>query len=281
MNVFLTGGTGFVGSYVLREMLEAGYAVTAIKYPGTEPVITLPEQPLWVRGTLEDDYQQHLTQCDTFVHLAAVGVNPSKATWEDCFKWNVIASLNLWIQASLAGISRFIICGSCFEYGLSGEQYEFIPVDAPLQPTGAYHSSKAAASMAALGFARDYKVEMLILRPFHIFGEGEADYRFWPSLKKAALNGEDFKMTEGMQVRDFTPVEMVAQSFCKSLKDNSLKQGQPVIRNLGTGKPQTLSDFAQYWWTKWQAKGELIKGAVPYRKNEIMRYVPLVEPITI
>ena len=46
-----------------------------------------------------------------------------------------------------------MICGSCFEYGLSGTQYAFIPPDAPLMPVGAYAASKAAASVAVCGIA--------------------------------------------------------------------------------------------------------------------------------
>ena len=57
----------------------------------------------------------------------------------------------------------------------------FIPTDAPLEPTGPYHASKAAATMAALGLAVDRKLSLSVLRPFHVFGEGEEETRFWPA----------------------------------------------------------------------------------------------------
>ena len=67
----------------------------------------------------------------------------------------------------------------------------------PLEPTGAYHSAKAAATMAALGLAVDRKLALTVLRPFHVYGEGEAEGRLWPALRKAALTGVDLPMTKG------------------------------------------------------------------------------------
>jgi nucleoside-diphosphate-sugar epimerase len=210
------------------------------------------------------------------MHLAAYGVNPAQNDWKECFRWNVTASLDLWLKAAEVGIRRFVIAGSCFEYGLSGERYDYIPVTAPLLPTKPYDASKAAATAAAHAFAIAKHLQLVILRPFHVFGEGEAPNRLWPSLRSAALKGEDFSMTEGKQVRDFVPVELAAQSFVEALSDPFICDGQPVIRNLGTGHPQTLRDFAAFWWKHWGAKGNIKFGEIPYRSNEVFRYVPEV-----
>jgi nucleoside-diphosphate-sugar epimerase len=169
-----------------------------------------------------------------------------------------------------------VICGSCFEYGNAGKRYEFIPVDAPLEPTGPYHASKAAASMAALALATQRKLSMVILRPFHVFGEGESPERFWPMLRDAALTGRDLPMTLGEQVRDFIPVEQVADAFLRAVQREDIVAGSPVIENVGTGRPQKLREFAEYWWGKWEAKGSLSLGAIPYRQDEVMRYVPMI-----
>jgi len=53
--------------------------------------------------------------------------------------------------------------------------------------------------------------------------------------------------------------------------------GRPKINNIGSGKPLSVHNFCSYWWKKWDAKGELIIGAVPYKKNEVMRYVPEID----
>ena len=234
----------------------------------------LPQEPVWLQGNLDGDWSAALSQCDALVHLAASGVNPQKSDWDESFEVNVRQSLNLWRQAVKAGVKRLVICGTCFEYGKTGERREFIPVDAPLEPTHAYAASKAAATMAVVGLAIEQQIELLVLRPFHVFGEGESSERFWPSLRRAALTGEDFPMTAGEQVRDFVPVETVAEHFVTALARTDLRAGEPKIENVGTGKPQTLRAFAESWWQQWGAKGKLKIGEVPYRVHEIMRYVP-------
>ena len=130
--------------------------------------------------------------------------------------------------------------------------------------------------MAALGLAVEKKLSLTVLRPFHIFGEGEKLSRFWPSLRAAAWAGRDFPMTAGGQVRDFVSVESVAGSIL-SAASKQVELGAPVIRNIGTGRPQTLRAFAEHWWKQWGAQGSLQFAALPYRVNEVMRYVPRLE----
>jgi nucleoside-diphosphate-sugar epimerase len=276
MKIFVTGGTGFIGGHFLKQALAAGHSVVALRRNGGKMRIPLPQEPVWLKGNLDGDWSEKLSQCQALVHLAAAGVSPQKADWDELFDVNVRQSLNLWRQAAKAGVKRFVICGSCFEYGKSGERYEFIPADAPLEPTHAYAASKAAATMAAVALAIEQQIELLVLRPFHVFGEGEASGRFWPSLRKTALAGEDFPMTAGEQVRDFVPVEKVADAFVAALPRTDLRAGEPKIENVGAGKPQTLRAFAEHWWKQWGAKGKLKNGDVPYRVNEVMRYVPQI-----
>jgi nucleoside-diphosphate-sugar epimerase len=81
-------------------------------------------------------------------------------------------------------------------------------------------------------------------------------------------------MTAGEQIRDFVPVERVADRILRLAVGDKVEPGQTLIVNIGSGVPEKLKDFASRMWTKWQAKGELLLGALPYRKDEVMRYVP-------
>jgi nucleoside-diphosphate-sugar epimerase len=275
MKLIVTGGTGFIGSHFLREAVAAGHEVIAIRRPGSRPRMPLEGSITWVDSQFSDvDFKRIGGLSEScFVHLAAYGVNPANADWESSFKFNVHDSLKLWIRAIDSGITHFVICGSCFEYGNSGQRYEFIPVDAPLEPTGPYHSSKAAASMAALGLAVDQNLELKLVRPFHIYGEGEDEHRLWPALRKAALGGEDFKMTAGEQVRDFMPVEALAAFLLRTI-ETPTPRGSPQVLHAGAGQPQTIREFAESWWNYWNGSGKLLVGALLYRKGEVMRYVP-------
>jgi UDP-glucose 4-epimerase len=276
MRIFLTGGTGFIGSHFLQHALANGHDVFALRRPGSATRIPLLRQPHWLDGALTDDWGDILSDCDSFLHLASSGVVLNSNNWIECFQINVMDSLQLLQQSISAGLKRFVIVGSCFEYGHSGERYAAIPVSAPLEPTTAYGASKAAATMAALALASEYQLNMVVVRPFHVYGDGEASQRFWPTLVSAAMSGNDLRMTSGSQVRDFQPVTDVVQQLLSWLQNSQLKPGKPVLVNLGTGRPQSLLDFARQEWERLGAKGEILPGALEHRHDEVWRYAPMV-----
>lgn len=279
MRIFLTGGTGFVGSHFINQAHRAGHEIVALRRSlASRPRVALDRPPLWIDVSLEEVCPGHLEGCGALVHLAAYSANVPYDTLENCIRHNVLAPLTLFRTAIVGGIRRFIVAGSCFEYGRAGERYEFIPADAPLEPVDSYPASKAAASVAFHALACEENLELLILRIFQVYGEGELESRFWPSLRHAALAGEDLAMSEGSQVRDFTHVSDVAASFVKALSRKDLAAGRPVIENIGSGRPLTLAEFAREQWVRFGATGNLSTGAVPMRRNEVMRFVPEVGP---
>lgn len=276
MKLFLTGGTGFVGSHFINAAHAAGHEIVALRRPGSLPRVALARQPRWVEGALDGDYKDALRGCDVLVHLASHTPNPPYDSLLNCLYWNVQASVALAEQAREVGLRRYLVAGSCFEYGRAAALYERIPVSAPLAPTLSYPTSKAAASVAFQGFAAQHQVYLKLYRIFQVYGEGEQDTRLWPSLKAAALRGADFPMTAGEQVRDFINVADVAAAFVAGLDFDTSVAGQPEIRHIASGQPQTLLAFSQHWWEHWNAKGVLRPGAVEYRPQELMRLVPEV-----
>jgi nucleoside-diphosphate-sugar epimerase len=282
MRIFVTGGTGFIGSHFLNTAFESGVNVRALRRSGSSPRIPLISEPDWIEGEFSDAREDWFEGCDIFVHFGAAGVSPQKIDWITAHQVNVTNSLALLSCAFESGIKGVVSCGTCLEYGSSADKYERVPIDAPLHPIGAYAASKAAYCISSTAYAAEKNIFYTYLRPFHAFGEGQHESNFWPSLRKAALAGEDFPMTLGEQIRDFMPVEDVAACFLEeALRLSSCAQGaksknQNFIRvaNVGTGRPQTLREFAQHWWDSWDAKGKLLCGAIPYRPNEVMRLIP-------
>lgn len=275
MKVFVTGGTGFIGSHFIEQALGKGIEVLALRrMPTSVCKIELSKQPEWLDKQLTEVSSGDLEGCDAIVHLAAHSANIPYDTLENCIVHNVLEPLRLFRSAVEAGIKKFIIAGSCFEYGRSGARYENIPVDAPLEPTSSYPASKAAATVAFQAFACENALQMQLLRIFQTYGEGELETRFWPSLRKSAETGSDLKMTTGEQVRDFLNVTDVATEFIKALTCDDIEPGYPEIRNLGSGNPMSLGEFANKEWKKFGATGELKLGAIEQRQNEVMRFVP-------
>lgn len=275
MKIFLTGGTGFIGSHFINNAIAEGLNIRALRRSlESTSKINLIHKPEWLNKSLTEVTEEDFDGVDAVVHFAAHSANVPYDTLENCIQYNVIEPLQLFQNAYSAGVKKFIVAGTCFEYGKAGERYNFIPVDAPLEPTNTYATSKAMASLAFAQFAADSKVNLSIHRIFQVFGEGESPNRLWPSLKRAAIDGEDFPMTKGEQIRDFINVKDVARYFVDYCLQNCDCNQNFEIFNVGSGTSQTLLEFSKFWWNKWKANSRLKVGEVPYRRGEVMRFLP-------
>lgn len=273
MNIFLTGGTGFIGSHVLKQVGAFGMDVTAIRRQGSQPRIKLDNAPRWIEKPLDELDENDISGHDVLMHLASAGVSPQKATLEEMMYWNVTVTGKLLELAAKTGIRRIIVAGSYAEYGLAANRYDYIPANASLEPTSMYAATKAAACMLSFSIAAQYGIELCYLRIFSAYGEGQNENNFFPSLCRSAKAGNDFPMTSGAQVRDFIHVEDVARILLKTVTMPDVIPGCPYVANVATGQPLALKDFAELWWRKLGARGRLLVGAIPYRSVEPMRFV--------
>jgi len=272
MKVFITGSSGFLGRQIVECALSKGFEVVGLRRMA--PALTEPKhlKLQWVIGDLKGIRSEHLIGIDCLVHAASAGVMKQ----EDLnllLKTNFDESVSLLRTAVESGVSKFIIIGSWFEYGKSCSTYASIPAHAPLLPLCDYGISKAAFGLTALGLGRLHKLDMTLARVFHLYGEREPEHRFWQALRLAAHNGADFPMTKGEQIRDFVCVEDAANQIVQRLNSPGTEAIANKTLNIGTGNGSSLFDFASYWWKRWNAKGKILQGALPYRKNEIMRCI--------
>jgi len=83
-------------------------------------------------------------------------------------------------------------------------------------------------------------------------------------------------MTKGEQIRDFLSVDVAAKQIVEGLEFNNVGLGSTSFSNIGSGRPQSILEFSEYYWNRWNAKGRLNVGSLPYRASEIMRYVAQV-----
>lgn len=274
MKIFVTGASGFIGSNFIEIANKKGIKIVGLKRKNSQPRIDLSFEPNWIIGSLEDDFTNELKDIDVLVHFASHSPNVPYDSLEKCIYWNVLSTLKFFNTALDAGVKNFLVAGSSFEYGTSALNYNKIPANTPLTPIESYPISKALASIALNGWAIKNNVKLTINRIFNVYGEGELSTRLWPSLKKAALKGENFEMTFGEQIRDFINVNDLCKIFIQDLDFSNQKKAKPVIKNVGSGQAMSVIDFSRLWWEKWDAKGELLIGKIPYRENEIMRYIP-------
>jgi nucleoside-diphosphate-sugar epimerase len=281
MKLFVTGGTGFIGSHFLEQALAAGHEVIAQRRPGSRPRLPLTCEPHWVDRALDQNFEGELLGCDAVVHLASHTPNVPYAPLDECLYWNVYAATRLLQQAAGQGVRDILVAGTYFEYGVAAEGQDFVHPSTEMRPSQTYPISKAAATTSCLGLARDLSLRLQVLRIFQVYGEGESSSRFWPSLRSAALEGRDFSMSAGLQIRDFIEVTEVARQFLEALAFDGVEPGQPQLRNVGTGRAQTLLDFARSCWSAWGATGQLIPGQVGLRPGELGRMVANVHDIHV
>jgi UDP-glucose 4-epimerase len=257
-------------------MIENHTVTVLRRLASTRPALAWPCQPQYVDSELHSLDASQLQGVEGIAHFAATGVSPRIATWSNLEDTNIRGTLHMCKIAKEIG-ARITISGSYAEYGLSGNHYSRIPPWAPLEPTFPYAASKAAASILATSFARSEGIELAYLRIFNAFGAGQFEGNLWPSLLAAAQEGKDFPLTPGEQIRDFIDVSDVADWFLKSLTSMSINRERPLVANIGSGNPQTICNFCRHWWSEWGATGKLLIGALPYRKGEVMRFVPEVD----
>mgnify|MGYP006146847275 CR=1 FL=1 len=278
MKVFLTGGTGFIGSHFINELIRQKVEVKALRRNKKSiPRFPLISKPLWITKEIHEVTVKDLSDCDVLIHLAAHSPNVPYDNIENCISENVIKPILLFKIAFKAGIKKLLVVGTGFEYGEMGEQYDFIPTEAPLLPTQTYPASKAMASIAFRQLANENKAILSYQRIFHVYGEGEKKERFYPSLKFAAKNKLDFDMTKGEQVRDFIYVKDLTKIlYQKLILLNEINKPRVIFENVGSGNPKSIKEFAEEIWSFYNAKGNLNVGVLPYREGEVMRYVPKI-----
>jgi nucleoside-diphosphate-sugar epimerase len=256
MVLFVTGGTGFIGSHFIKMAIERNHEVYALIREGGVPKINLTKDPIWIKGGLTDDHNHILKKCDMFVHIASYGVSPQPAKWQECIDVNVVQSMHICQSAINAGIKKLLVFGTSLECGFVDNDKNIL-TDTSLSQMGAYASSKSAFFQLLYGLSIEKNISLYYMRLFTTYGEGQYKNNLWPSMYSAAMSGDDYKIMNGDNVRDFIYVKDAITKVLNivALSNNGKKNIN--IHNICSGKKQTVFRFSEYWWHKWNARGNL------------------------
>lgn len=277
MKILITGGSGFIATGIARRCVDLGhrlYIQTSSGHIARDLLLSPQVKVFHSPFTSLDPSELH--GLSAIFHLACAGVSPRSASWEELNEVNICGALHI-CHLAKATNSKLIVSGSFAEYGKSAENYERIPVDAPLLPTYPYAVSKAVSSQMFIGYAISEGLQLGYLRIFNAYGPGQHPSNLWPSLVRFASSGSNFEMTAGEQVRDFIYIDDLVNCMLTCLDDGVLQDGHPLVLNAASGNSVSVGDFCSYWWRRLNASGDLKLGALPYRENEIMRYVPSMD----
>ena len=220
-NALVTGGAGFIGSNMVRFLLEKGYSVRVLDNFETgkqENLAEIADQIELIEGDIRDETtaQKSSAGMDIVFHLAALGSVPrSLKDPKTTHDVNVTGTFNMLQAGREALIKRFIFASSSSIYGQSEvlPQHEGLPL-APISP---YGGSKATGEIYCKSFYESYRLETISLRYYNVFGPRQDPNSQYaaaiPLFVSALLQGESpIIFDDGAQTRGFTYIENVLQA---------------------------------------------------------------------
>ena len=162
-------------------------------------------------------------------------------------------------RANVGTAQRIVLVGSSYEYGARR-------ADDSLDPFNAYSASKVAAWAFARAAYNAWRAPVVWVRPFQVYGPGQREKALIPAAIRAALNGDDFRMTAGEQQRDFIFVEDVIEGLMAAATAANI-EGRAL--DVGTGQLHPIRSVVERIWDLADAQGEILAGALPYRPGEV------------
>lgn len=246
MKVAITGGAGFIGANLARQLLGLGASVTVLDdfSTGSETNLEGLELDLVEGSILELADLRCLQAADAIVHLAAVPSVPrSVKDPVTSHRANASGTLNV-LEAARQSSTHVIVASSSSVYG-ANPALPKVESMRPM-PVSPYAVSKLAAESYAISFQRCYDLPTLAFRFFNVFGPlqapGHAYAAVVPAFTHAAVHGEPLTVHgDGTQTRDFTFVGTVAKTITDAL-ERRVTSLDPV--NLAFGTRYSLLDVA-------------------------------------
>jgi UDP-glucose 4-epimerase len=250
MKLLVTGGAGYIGSVVSRQLLEAGHEVVVVDNLERGYREAVAREARLVEADLRDRDAVASTLSEGFdgvLHFAALAlVAESVAYPERYYHNNVLGTLNLLDAMRDEGIARLVFSSTCAVYGQPDE----VPIseEAPPRPTSPYGASKLAVD----GMIHDYCVAhglgAVSLRYFNVAGaagdageDHEPETHLIPNILRTALGrnphvevfGTDYPTPDGTAIRDYIHVEDLSAAHLLAL--GGTRPGEHRIFNLGNG----------------------------------------------
>ena len=174
--VLVTGATGFLGAYVVRDLVENGYRVKAMvrKTSPVEVIGSWDCDIVYADLTEPDSLKEAVKGVDAVVHTAYSFAGRSTNDPFLEFKVNEAGSLTLLDQSRKAGVKNFIFTSSSTCLGTAAANWHpvYTPMDEnhPCLPVNAYGAHKAAIERWCLAYYHEHNLKTVVLRPRWIYG---------------------------------------------------------------------------------------------------------------
>lgn len=268
--VLVTGATGFVGNYVINELMQCDVSIIATSSNEEKAkqqswfhnVKYIPFDITQIQPT--ENYFFLFNEPDIVIHLAWEGLPNYKSEFHviDNLQRHKLLLENL-IQN---GLKDLTVTGTCLEYGM---QEGCLKEDLPSRPTVAYAIAKDNLRKYLESLQQQYSFSLKWLRLFYMFGKGQNIKSLLSQLEVALLRVDEvFNMSGGQQVRDYLPISKVAENIVAI----ALQKNIEGVINCCSGKPVTVKDFVESYLSKTNKSIRLNLGYYPYPDYEPMRF---------
>jgi dTDP-6-deoxy-L-talose 4-dehydrogenase (NAD+) len=268
--VLVTGASGFIGNYVITELLKQNYIVIATS---TNPNKIIDKEWAGQVRYIPFDFKKYNSavnyftffhQPDLMIHLAWEGLPNYKSLFH--FEENLPRHYAFIKNLIVNGLKDLTVTGTCLEYGfLQGCLSENLRTS----PSNAYGLAKDSLQkfLSQLQLLQQFSFKWT--RLFYLYGRGQSPNSIFSQLEKAISEGEEvFNMSGGEQVRDYLTVEEVATNIIAI----ATQQEVSGTINCCSGAPVRLKDLVEKYLKE---KGYSIKlnlGYYPYLDYEPMEF---------
>ena len=264
MKVAVSGGTGFIGSYVLNELANRHIDHTVLtRKPAFFHSIYSKTLVHDINSDSKDIYNM-LGRPDVLVHLAWSGLPNYRSLHH--VEVELPRQYQFLKRMISSGLPNLIVAGTCFEYGLTeGPLREDVPAN-PILP---YAYAKSALYRQLMFFKETHPFNLTWARLFYLFGDGQAKSSLYSQIRADVSAGAAFfNMSGGEQLRDFLPVTLAA----RYLVDLSLSNQDLGIVNVCSGIPVSVRSIVERWIAEnsWSIRPNL--GYYPYPSYEPMAF---------